>query len=253
MKRTYEHNITATKLIICTIIVWAFSIAVGYAQTYNAAYVKALYAKYPAHKSSFCNTCEIWVNPYYKSIADVSKHMPLVEYELFHKGEKENVVKRTDIYASWHGASGTDDESKAYTDANKAGKGEIAKGHVNCWIMNSFCADAAILSDTYTYNAGLECQGQNVGTEIATENIERKLVKLNDVEQYGGCFGSQGIIDGETIPAYYWKIIICNGVTTCYWLPNLQTETQAMLPKRVITIAQLVANLGFNPLTVKWQ
>jgi len=222
-------------------------------QTINAAYVKQLYAKYSTHKSVFCNSCKVWINPYYKSIADTAAHMPLVTYELFHKGEKENAVSRTGIYAAWHGANGIDNESKAYTDANKAGKGEIAKGHVNCWIMNSFCADAAILSDTYTYNAAMEMQGQNVGTEINTENSERKLVKAADVEQYGGCFGSQGVIDGETIPAYYWKIVICNGVTTCYWMPNLQTETQMVTAKRVVTLAQLVSNLGFNPLTVKWQ
>jgi DNA/RNA endonuclease G (NUC1) len=212
----------------------------------DAAYVKALYAKYPAVKSDFCATCELWVNPFFKSIGDTEAHMPLVEYEYFHAGETYS-LKRTGEQAEWHSVDGADDENKAYTDANKDGKGEIAKGHVNCWILNSFSSDAAILSDTYTFNAAMEMQDQNIGTEIASENYERKLLLKYDVQQWGGCFGSQGQVDGECIPAYYWKIILCNGVTTCYWMPNQQTETQAELPQRVVSYEQLVKDLGFDP------
>jgi hypothetical protein len=31
----------------------------------------------------------------------------------------------------------------------------IAKGHCQAWILLAWCADAAILSDTYTFNAGM--------------------------------------------------------------------------------------------------
>lgn len=228
------------------------------AQTVNAAYVKNLYAKYPTVKSNFCPACKLWVNPYYKSIADTQRHMPLVEYEYLSKVNyaKTAIVKlpRTSIYAAWHPVKGQPNEDAVYVAANKiarAHKDLIAKGHVNAWILNAWCADAAILSDTYTFNAACEDQSQNVGTEIATENITRKLLATNDVEIWGGTFGSQGTFtDGkitDTYPKYYWKIIKCNGTTTCYWMPNLITEKQTMLPGRIVTYQQLVSNLGFDP------
>jgi DNA/RNA endonuclease G (NUC1) len=229
---------------------------VALGQKIDGAYVKALYAKYPAVKSNFCPACKLWVNPYYKSIADTQRHFPLVEYELLTKSHYALTASlklpRTGIYAAWHPVTGQPNEDNVYKAANKAGKGVIAKGHINAWILNAWCADAAILSDTYTFNAALEMQNQNVGTEIATENITRKLLANEDVEIWGGTFGSEAnYTDGkitDTQPAYYWKVIKeGNGTVTCYWMPNLQTETQAMLSKRIVTYQQLVKNLGFDP------
>jgi hypothetical protein len=51
----------------------------------------------------------------------------------------------------------------------------IAKGHCQAWILMAWSTDAAILSNTYTFNAGMEYQGQNIGTELATEEFCRKL------------------------------------------------------------------------------
>ncbi len=252
--------------------IWSFAPA----PVYNSAYVKALYARYPAKKSNFCPACKIWVNPFYTSIADTVRHMPLVEYELFTKAnaviaEKLNIPRSEpkkgeplpvgqmayqSAFSEWNALPGQADEDKVYAAANKLVKAknpkdEIAKGHVQAWILNSFAIDAVILSDTYTFNAAAEDQFQNVGTEIATENYTRQLLKQYDVQVWGGTFGCQGTFtDGKitnTYPAYYWKIIKCNGATTCYWMPNLITETQAMLPKRVVSYQQLVANLGFDP------
>lgn len=231
------------------------------AQTiYNAAYVKALYAKYPSVKSNFCSACKLWVNPYYKSIADTQKHMPLVTFEILTKTNYALTTKlnvpRTGIFAAWHPVSGQANEDNVYTEANKEVKKKdpkdiIAKGHCNAWILNAFSYDSAILSDTYTFNAACEDQGQNVGTEIATENITRKLLATTDVKIWCGTFGSQGTFtDGkvtDTYPAFYWKIIKYGTTTQCYWMPNNKTESQAMISERVVTYQQLVKNLGFDP------
>lgn len=226
-----------------------------FGQTINAAYVKALYAKYPTVKSDFCPACKLWVNPYYKSIADTQLHMPLVEYQLLTKEHyaltKVANIPRKGVYASWHAVLGQPNEDNVYSAANKAKIGVKAKGHVNAWILNAWCGDAAILSDTYTFNAAIEEQNQNVGTEIATENITRKLLVNSDVEIWGGTFGSQATYtDGKitnTEPAIYWKIIKANGISTCYLMPNLKTETQARLPTCVVTYSDLVKRIGFDP------
>ena len=230
----------------------------SFSQKIDANYVKNLYSKYPTTKSSLCPACKEWVNPFYKSIADTQKHMPIVEYEYFTKENYAKVstlkVPRTGIYAAWHPVLGQPNEDNVYTAANKVVKekgGEIAKGHVECWILNAFSYDAAILSDTYTFNAALEEQRQNVGTEIATENLTRKLLETQDVEVWGGTYGSQGTFtDGkitDTYPSHYWKIIKYGTIIRCWWMPNLPTETQTILPQREITEQQLIVNLGFDP------
>jgi hypothetical protein len=215
------------------------------AQTIDAKYVHNLYAKYPTVKSNFCPACKLWVNPYFKSIADTQRHMPLITYE-YYKANPKSIVKRTGVFSGWHSVIGQVNEDNAYTASNKAGKGEIAKGHCQAWILNSFCADAAILSDTYTFNAAMECQGQNVGTEIATENLTRKLLLTHDVQVWCGTFGSQGVLSGDCFPAYYWKVIKYGSTIQCYWMPNLQSEGQSKLV--TCTYQQLIKNLGFDPI-----
>jgi len=74
------------------------------------------------------------------------------------------------------------------------------------------------------------------------------------VEVWGGTFGEQGTFsDGkvtDTYPSHYWHIIKHGNIVDCYWLPNLKTETQAMLSQRVVTLQQLISNLGFDPTEV---
>ncbi|HXP51677.1 MAG TPA: DNA/RNA non-specific endonuclease [Bacteroidia bacterium] len=228
------------------------------AQTYNAAYVKQLYAKYPTKKHSLCPACKIWVNPYYTSIADTQRHMPICTKEVLTAAHYALTAKvkipRSGVFGGWQPVTGQPNEDNVYTAANKAVKpkgDEIAKGHCNAWILNAWCQDAAILSDTYTFNAACESQGQNVGTEIASENYTRQLLATQDVTVWVGTFGSQGTFtDGkvtDTFPAYYWKIIKTANATICYWMPNNKSESVAMLPKRVVSYQQLVANLHFDP------
>ncbi|MDB5004438.1 MAG: non-specific endonuclease [Mucilaginibacter sp.] len=229
------------------------------AQTINAAYVKALYQQYPTLKSDFCPACKLWVNPYYKSIADTAKHMPLVTYYVYtkaHRLEQENAqVPRTGIYAAWHSAYGQPDETKVYKQANVESPAMIAKGHCQAWILLAYDINGAILSDTYTFNAGMEYQGQNIGTEIATEELCRKLTDQTDsVRIWCGTYGNQRTYTKNkvtvTMPSHYYKIIKYNNELLCYWMPNLPTEKRALLPKRKVSHEQLVANLGFDPMAI---
>ena len=246
---------------LLTIIIALQIVTGGKAQTIDANYVKALYAKSSTIKSNFCPACKEWDNQYFKSIADTERHIPLVEHELLTKANCDKIptvkIPRTGIYAAWHPVKGQQDEQGVYTAANvivKKNGDEIAKGHVLAWIWNAFDANAAIFSDTYTFNAALQDQSENVGTKIAVENLVRGYLKTGDVEVWGGTFGSQGTFtDGKVTnvyPAYYWHIIKHGATTDYYWLPNLKTETQAMLSKRVVTFQQLVSNLGFDPTKV---
>ncbi|WP_439697457.1 DNA/RNA non-specific endonuclease [Mucilaginibacter sp. AW1-7] len=229
------------------------------AQTINAAYVKALYQKYPTQKSDFCTACKLWVNPYYRSVADTSRHMPLVTYYVYtkaHRLQQESAdVPRTGVYAAWHAAYGQPDETKVYKQANIESPDMIAKGHCQAWILLAYDADGAILSDTYTFNAGMEYQGQNIGTEIATEELCRKLTEQTDsVRIWCGTYGSQRTYTKNnitvTLPSYYYKIIQYDNELLCYWMPNLPTEKRALLPQRKVSHEQLVVNLGFDPMTI---
>lgn len=235
-------------------------------QTYNAAYVTALYAKYPTVSVTLPgysdeNNLKLWINPFYKSIADVKKHMPLITYELFTAVNAAKVatlrLPRTGVFAGWHPVNGQDNEDKVYTDANviaKKSNDEIAKGHCEAWVLNAFSADSAILSDTYTFNAAAEDQGQNVGTEIATEELTRKLLLSVDVNVWCGTFGEQGSftdgIDTDCYPAFYWKILLYKNNIECFWMPNSKGQILADMPKCVIIYEQLKINLGFDPLII---
>lgn len=233
------------------------------AQVINATYVKALYQQYPTQKSNFCQSCKLWVNPYYKSIADTSAHRPIVTFYVYtkaHRLQQEAAnVPRTGIYAAWHPAYGQPDETKVYKEANVQSPDMIAKGHCQAWILLAYDADGAILSDTYTFNAGMEYQGQNIGTEIATEELTRKLTEVTDsVKVWCGTFGAKQVYTkgnvSVTVPSHYYKIIQYRAneelVNRCYWMPNLPTEKRALLPQRIVDHAALVSNLGFDPMTI---
>lgn len=239
------------------------------AQTINGAYAKALQAQYSSVKSDLCPACKLWINPYYRSVADTAEHRPLVTYYIYtkaHRLQQEALnLPRTGTYAAWTPGFGQASETAVYTQSNKESTDMIAKGHCQAWILLAWCADAAILSDTYTFNAGMEYQGQNIGTEIATEELCRKLTGYksmavtDSVHIWCGTFGNQHVYMkgkvSDTMPAYYYKIIAYkdnNGqqIQLCYWMPNQPDEKRAKLLQRLVSHQQLVANLGFDPLTV---
>lgn len=230
------------------------------AQVINSAYVKALYQRYPTQPSDLCASCKLWVNPYYRSIADTVKHAPLVTYYVYtraHRLQQEAAaVPRTGVYAAWHPVYGQPNETAVYKEANVQSADMIAKGHCQAWILLAYDADGAILSNTYTFNAGMEYQGQNIGTELASEELCRKLTDVTDsVKIWCGTWGSrQTYTKGNvsvTMPSHYYKVISYkkegNEVVLAYWLPNEPTEKRNKLPQRLIAYEALVQKLGFDP------
>jgi len=261
------------KLKKLTLILLTFSAVAVRAQTVNGDYVKKLYQKYPTQKTDFCASCKLWVNPYYKSIADTARHMPLLTFYIYtkaHRLEQEALkVPRSGITAAWHAAFGQKSETAVYTEANRIVQqrnlpGEIQKGHCQAWILLAYTVDGAILSDTYTFNSAMEFRGQNLGTEIESEERCRKLTGIGDnpevtdsVRIWCGTFGSQRTFTKgsvtNTVPAFYYKIIqyfdhIQNRqIRECYWMPNQPEETRDKLALRKVDFEVLTGNLGFNP------
>lgn len=236
----------------------------------DVTYVRALQQKYPSVSSPLCTACKLWENPYFKSIADTSAHRPVVTYYIYtkeHRLAQEALnIPRTGIPAAWSSGYGQPDETMVYRGANKESRDMIAKGHCQAWILLAWCLDAAILSDTYTFNAGMEYQGQNVGTELATEELCRKLTGFkgqavtDSVQIWCGTFGaqhsySQGALS-VTMPEAYYKVIAYKDLSShqpvllCYWLPNQPSESRAKLPQRMIAFDALVKKLGFDPTVV---
>lgn len=248
---------------------------VGSAQKYDAAYVHALYTKYPTVKSNLCSACKEWDNPIFKSIADTFEHRPVVTFYVYtnehrllqekNTDSKTGIYSRKGIFAEWHPVTGQPDLSKVYSKINEPIKSSINKwvwGHCQAWILLAWCQDGAILSDTEDFNEGMEVQGQNIGTEIATEEHCRDLLQLGktaSVKIWCGTWGHQGTAtDGKNtvvIPSHYWKIIQYTDssnkiITESWWMPNEVTETIALLPKRMSTPTEIIKNIGFDPSTI---
>lgn len=241
------------------------------ANVYNAAYVKALYAKYPTVKSNLCAACKLWVNPYYKSIADTLKNYPVCEHAIVSAAnvaaQEAAKVPRAGIFAGWNVTAGQKKLDAVYTYANTTVKKpvEFAYGHCGlAWILAARDQDGAILSNTERYGEFIEWQGQNVGTMVATEDTTRLILgaTLNGVKHkpladhvdiWAGCISSASskvyTINGlsVTVPDVVWKIIKIGNQNICYWMPNLNTEVKSMLIHRHISYQQLVKNLGFDP------
>ncbi|MFD0764483.1 DNA/RNA non-specific endonuclease [Mucilaginibacter lutimaris] len=259
---------------VVILLFWLFPILLK-AQAPDAAYVKALYQQYPTQRTDLCPSCKLWVNPYFRSVADTLHHIPVLTFYIYtkaHRLEQEALnLPRTGIYASWHAVAGQPDETKVYREANRQiGKPNsaemIAKGHCQPWILLSWSGDAAILSNTYTFNAGMEFQGQNVGTELATEELCRKLTGYrtsgvtDSVSIWCGTSGIQSTYSKDNItisvPANYYKIIkyydhkAGGEVVQCFWMPNEATEKKSKLAERMVSHQELIGKLGFDPLTI---
>ncbi len=265
--------IKQTMIMVVVLIMGGASI---HAQTINSDYVKKLYRKYPTKKSAFCDACKLWVNPYFKSVADTEKHMPLVTYYVYTKEhrlmqEQDTTLSRNKVLAKWNSVYGQPDESGLYREARDQNKGLkpaelLVKGHCEAWILLAYTPDGAIFSNTYTFNAGLEFQGQNVGTEIATEERCRQLTGFkkeaitDSVKIWCGTFGSQKTYTYKgitaTVPSHYYKIMTYRNnkthknVTECYWMPNEPTEVKSKLQERMVTHDELVKDLGYDPMKV---
>jgi hypothetical protein len=249
-----------------------------YSQKIDAAYVKALYAKYPVMKSNLCQDCNLWVNPFYKSIADLKRHMPICEYAVVTKEHRQaqealyanNPKARSGVSAEWFLVDKDEDVRTVYKYANQQiakpkSVYEVVYGHCGLsYVLAAWCEDGMLFSDCVDYNEGMEYQGQNIGTQIATEDTTRLLIGWDDpshtkvnvvdkVEIWAGCYAGKDAKTYSykgltvTIPDVYWKILKFSNQTVCYWMPNLSTEVKSLLPKRHIKYEDLVKKLGFDP------
>ena len=235
---------------------------------YDAKYVHNLYSKYPSIKSNLCSSCKEWDNPYYKSIADTEKHMPLVTYYVYtkeHMKMQEDLnIPRTGIYASWNVVDGQSKLNSVYLNFNKKinkpkSVYEIVYGHCQAWILLAWCRDAAILSNTEDFNEGMEYQGQNIGTEIASENLCRNLIKnvTDSIKIWCGTYGSISSFSYKNItvnvPFGYWKIVdyydnnTKTNVEKCYLMPNDYSEDQSKLENRLVDFSKIVSAIDFDP------
>jgi len=244
-----------------------------WAQTINTAYARALQGRYRPQPTDFCASCKLWVNPYYRSIADTAEHRPLITYYVYTKAhrlaQEALQLPRTGTYSKWFPAYGQPKEDSAYTEANRIVNqpdlpGEIQKGHCQAWILLAYTVDGAILSDTYTFNSAMEFRGQNLGTEIESEERCRALTGndghravADSVRIWCGTYGSQRTFTTgdvtNTVPTHYYKIIEYydlvqhRRVEFCYWMPNQPGETRDKLDDRKKTYAELCALLHFRP------
>ncbi|HEY4326404.1 MAG TPA: hypothetical protein VGN20_20640 [Mucilaginibacter sp.] len=267
------HKIFYQRIGISIVVITLFA-GVSNAQTYNAAYVKALYAKYPTEKSDFCDGCRIWVNPYYTSIADTVKGFPVCEKAVVTAADVADQeaanIDRSGVFAKWNITQGEPRFDQLYTYINKQINKpltiyEIVYGHCAlAWVLSARNRNGAIFSNTQVYGEFGEYQGQNIGTMIATEDTTRLLLgaTLNKVKHipvtdsvkiWAGCISSDTSkvysFKGRsiTIPDVVWKIIKFNDQTVCYWMPNEVSESQAMLIHRHISYGCLIVKLGFDP------
>jgi hypothetical protein len=255
-----------------TIVIFLLISSVLKAQKPTAAYVKELYKKYPTQKSNLCPACLLWVNPYFKSIGDTLEHKPVLTFYIYtkaHSLEQEALkLPRTGAYSAWHSVYGQPNETPVYKEANKIiGKPNsaemIAKGHCQAWILMAWSLNAALLSDTYTFNAGMEYQGQNIGTELATEELCRKLTGYkapsvtDSVKIWCGTFGKQTAYSKNgisiSLPEYYYKVIeyydsnVGGKITQTYWMPNRSDGSRKNLASCQISYSALISHLGFSP------
>src|SRR6185437_1042674 len=215
----------------------------------------SLYASHPITKSAFCADCYEWHNGYYSAIADVRLHQPATTFYIYTRAKKAAQealgYKRTKFLAAWHSVTGMPDESDVYAHSNKVinkprQPEELQKGHCQPWILLSWCLEACVFSDTYTFNAGMEYRGQNIGTEEASEDFSRNLLsKTDSVKIWCGTFGNKHAWTDQkgavtsAMPAYYWKLIEAGGQTYCWLLPNRPTEKYDLLPLRTISFKDL--------------
>jgi hypothetical protein len=194
LKMTYSAP-AIRKLIIVVCLLLASGIPV-FSQVIDGSYVKALYKKYPTIKSDLCTSCLLWVNPYFQSIADTATHRPLVTHYVYtaaHRTIQEGLnIDRKGVYATWHSVAGQKNEDNVYTEANSEigdshSPSSINKGHCQAWILLAWNVDAAILSNTYTFNSAMEYAGQNTGTEEASEDTCRTLTGWKGANSLVSC------------------------------------------------------------------
>jgi hypothetical protein len=251
------------------------SIPLNVPPTKMAAIVKkarsaAVRGGFPVSPTGICQDCLLWENPYYLSIADTTKHMPRNTYtvytrEQFYERNKEK-LDRTGSLATWGTVAGIKNENKVYIAANKqiklAGDNALVqRGHCQPWIMQAYSKDAAIMSNTFTFNCAMAYATQNNGTEKKSEEIARDLVegpnaKTDALQIWCGTSGkgkgyrAKGV--NVTMPLYYYKILkyrdkAGNDKRQCFLMPNRPDQIKDSIIHCHITYEKLKQFLKFDP------
>jgi len=87
-------------------------------QPSTAPTLRVLCRKYPTQKSNLGSACKLWINVYYKSIADIVKHTPVLTYYIYNKAHRFK-----------QGASDLPPPVSTAADTAKADKLQIIGGH----------------------------------------------------------------------------------------------------------------------------
>lgn len=237
--------------------------------------------KYPVVKSNLCSACVLWINPYYTSIADTQKKIPVVVYHNITKAhlmasdalKSNSATKIQRNKYPFHTLPGFKDEKGVFKDMNDSIKDikrnpnykkgdEVAEGHVASADDYSWSVGGMDTSMVHPFNLAIEWQAQNIGSELSSENMCRDTArKYGKVENWGGTYGLQGVhkFKGTSIvyPKYYWKICKWTDsnnkvVIHCLWMSNntLGAGQQDLFKRFEIPLDVLVKNLGFNPMDV---
>ena len=237
----------------------------------SRGYLDTLYRRYPLRADTLCPNCFRWDTPYFQSIADVKLHQAMVVHAVYttqmsHAADSLRYARKG-VMGAWRHLPNMPDENKVYSMANQGliGTSKMEKGHFSAWELNAYSLDAALLSDTYTFNAAFEIAAQNIGTELGVEYLQRFLVGevkgrrrpaglplYSQVEYWKGAWGSKGTFtDGQTTdnyPAVYWNLLKYGGQFHAYWFPNdINGAGQANYRNFEIPYATLVQRLGWDP------
>ncbi|OCX54284.1 hypothetical protein BEL04_08480 [Mucilaginibacter sp. PPCGB 2223] len=174
------------KYILFGAFLWSFACAQAQEVIIHVSqgYLDTLYHKYPVKPfvhPGFSN-CFEWDTPYFQSIADVKQHQALVVHGVYTRqmaktADSLNFARKGQM-AAWRHLPDMPNEDGVYRAANqdRTGTSKMDKGHFSAWKLNAYNQDAALLSDTYTFNAAFEMAAQNIGTELGIEYLQRFLV-----------------------------------------------------------------------------
>jgi len=187
--------------------------------------------------------CKVDTTGGYISIEDTVKLNPVCNYELLtatHLSQTHTVKINRAHIPFWPASI----DSKY----NKSG---YSRGHVIPYEDLAYDSTSAKASMDLNRNLAPEPQAQNIGTELASENLERSLtLKYGSVKVYAGTWGTYGSVKGINIPFAYWKIISTLDGDLVYWMPTVGDVKYSALESCKIDLNGLIDRLGFNPVEV---
>ena len=193
MKHKYQHNITTTKLIICTILVLAYSIAVGFAQQ-----VKHVYPAFTTYwnAKTLIPDSVIYIAKPHKKVAD---RLPTFHVVGNMPNEDKDYAKSG--YDQGHLCNASDENGNATDEYNSFGQDNIFP---------------QTPQDNRLVWLGIENYVRQLATKYGSVKVK---IYWKGVEGYMG-------VDKVVIPAVCIKEIWYNGIHEEYDVPNTTTVNQ---------------------------